>query len=527
MKRKIPMTRLIITALIISLAAILTTLAPANTEATPPQTSTKFDPIDDYVHDRLDDLRMPGAALGIVKDGKVVHLQTYGSADDDGSAVTVQTPFKIGSLSKSFTALAVMQLVEEGKIQLDAPVQQYLPEFRVADLEASKRITVRHLLNQVSGFPTSAGMDYMYRTDRADDALEREVAKSSYVKLTYDPGTTWQYSNRNYTTLGLLIKVVSGQSYEDYIQEHVLGPLAMNQSFTHLDDAKSHGLTTGHQYWFSRPVPGGGLHENRAITPTGLITASVEDMSSWLIVNLDHGVYGGTRVLSATGIDQLHTGVAPMTDNTRYAMGWYETDIQGAPIVTHNGDTGESHATMVISPSTGWGVVLLMNGSNGQARLDIPAYGVMAQLLGVPTPEMPSSLTEITTQISLALLVILMIQIAAAGRSITLLRRWMTNPTRRPRTTARKIIRLGVTVLVSLLWAYVCVAFLPNLLMIPFAALRLMDFGVLTLLSLAIVVFWGMIIKPTLGIWVLWSSSGPAIQQAAPEPKVPIAAGVG
>jgi CubicO group peptidase (beta-lactamase class C family) len=483
--------------------------------------------IDDYVGDQLDDLRMPGAALGIVKDGEVVHLRTFGDADDHGNAVTVETPFKIGSLSKSFTALAVMQLVEAGKIQLDAPVQQYLPEFRVADLEASKRITVRHLLNQVSGIPTSAGMDYMYRTDKADDALEREVAKSSDVKLTYDPGTNWQYSNRNYTTLGLLIKVASGLSYEGYIQEHVLAPLAMKQSFTHLDEAKSHGLATGHQYWFGRPVPGGGLRENRAITPTGLITASIEDMSRWLIVNLNHGVYNGTRVLSASGIDQLHAGVAPMPDKARYAMGWYETDIDGAPILAHNGDPGDFHSTMVISPSTGWGVVLLMNGSNGQARLDIPAYGVMAQLLGVPTPDMPSSLTEITTQISLALLVILAIQIAAAGRSILLLRRWMTSPSRRPPTRARKIIRLGVPGLLSLLWAYVCVAVLPNVLMIPFEALRIMDFGVLTLISLAIAVFWGMIIKPAIGIWALQRSFGSTSQQDVSLPKVPIAAGVG
>jgi CubicO group peptidase (beta-lactamase class C family) len=527
MKRKIPMTRLIITALIFSLAAILTTLVPTNAEATPRQANTEFDAIDDYVRHRLDDLRMPGAALGIVKDGKVVHLQTFGDADEDGNAVTVKTPFKIGSLSKSFTALAVMQLVEEGKIQLDAPVQQYLPEFRVADLEASKRITVRHLLNQVSGIPTSAGMDYMYRTDKADDALEREVAKASDVKLTYDPGTNWQYSNRNYTTLGLLIKVASGLSYEAYIEEHVLGPLAMKQSFTHLDEAKSHGLATGHQYWFGRPVPGGGLRENRAITPTGLITASIEDMCSWLVVNLNHGVYNGTRVLSASGIDQLHAGVAPMTDKARYAMGWWETDIEGAPIVTHNGDTGESHATMVISPSTGWGVVLLMNGSNGQARLDIPAYGVMAQLLGVPTPDMPSSLTEITTQISLALLVILAVQIVAAGRSILLLQGWMTSPSRRPRTPARKIIRLGVPGLLNLLWAYVCLAVLPNVLMIPFEALRIMDFGVLTLVSLAIAVFWGMIIKPAIGIWALQRSFGPTSQQDVSEPGVPVAAGVG
>ena len=526
-RSKTRITRLIITALIVSLAAILTTLSPINPEATPAQASTEFDPIDDYVRARLHDLRMPGAALGIVKNGKVAHLQTFGSDKKDENAVTVETPFKIGSLSKSFTALAIMQLVEAGKIQLDAPVQQYLPQFRVADPEASRRITVRHLLNQVSGIPTSAGMNYMFRADMGDDALDREVAKSKDVKLAHDPGTTFQYSNRNYTTLGLLIKAVSGQSYEDYVQENVLRPLGMQQSFTHLDDAKSHGLATGHQYWFNRPVPGGGLLDNRATTPTGLITASVEDMSTWLIVHLNQGVYNGTRVLSASGIDQLHTGVASMTDDSRYAMGWYETDINGTPIVTHNGDPGDFHSTMVISPSTGWGVVLLMNGSNGQARLDVPAYGVMAQLIGVPTPEMPRSVTEFTTLLSLALLVIIAVQIAAAGRSIFVLRRWSTNPSRQPRTPVRKIIGLGVPVIVSTLWAYVCVAVLPNLLSIPFEALRFMDYGLLVLLSFAIAVFWGMIIKPTLGIWVLQSPSGRIQPETAPEPKVPLAAGVG
>src|SRR5215211_3812690 len=439
MNDKIRIARLIMTALIMSLAAILTALAPGNAAAAPPPPGTNFDATDSYVGERLDDLRMPGAALGIVEDGEIVHIQTFGDADDDGTAVAANTPFKIGSMSKSFTALAVMQLVEAGKIQLDAPIQQYLPEFRVRDPEASKRITVRHLLNQVSGIPTSAGMSYMSRTDTADDALEREVAKSKDVEVTHDPGTTFQYSNRNYTTLGLLIKVASGQSYEDYVQEHVLAPLGMNQSFAHLDDAKSHGLATGHQYWFNRPVPGGGLSENRAITPTGLITASVEDMCSWLIVNLNHGEYNGTHVLSAAGIDQRHTGLAPMTDKARYAMGWYETDIEGAPVVTHNGDPGDFHSTMVISPSTGWGVVLLMNGSNGQARLDGPAYGVMAQLVGVPTPEMPGTLNEFTTLLSVGLLVIIAVQIAAAGRSIIVLRRWSTNPARRPQTAARKI----------------------------------------------------------------------------------------
>ena len=120
-----------------------------------------------------------------------------------------------------------------------------------------------------------------------------------------------------------------------------------------------------------------------------------------------------------------------------------------------------------------------------------------------------------------------MVQIMASVRSIFVLRRWATNPVRRPRTVLRKIIRLGVPVVISLLWAYVCATVLPNFLMLPFEVLRLMDYGVLILLSLAIAVLWGMIIKPAIGIWALRRSSGPTSQQDVAEPRVLIAAGVG
>ena len=207
-------------------------------------------------------------------------------------------------------------------------------------------------------------------------------------------------------------------------------------------------------------------------------------------------------------------------------MGWYETDINGAPVVAHNGDTGDFHSTAVLSPSSGWGVVLLMNGSNGQERLDVPAYGVMAQLVGVPTPEMPSSLSEFTTLLNLALLAIIAVQIAAAGRSIFVLRRWNRNPLRQPRTLTHKIIRLAVPVLMSALWACVCVGVLPNVLNTPFTAMRFMDYGLLLLLSFTLALFWGLIIKPILGVWVLQNSSRPTKHEAAPEPKAPIPAGV-
>ena len=173
-----------------------------------------FDAIDAYVQEQMQEMRMPGAALGIVKGDKIVHLEGFGDADDSGREVTPHTPFKIGSMSKSFTALAIMQLVEDGKIDLDAPVQHYIPWFRVADLEASKRITVRHLLNQTSGIPKAAGLTFVYEEDSSKDALEKEVRATRYVELTHPPGKVYQYSNLNYTTLGLIVQMVSGEPYE-------------------------------------------------------------------------------------------------------------------------------------------------------------------------------------------------------------------------------------------------------------------------------------------------------------------------
>ena len=116
-----------------------------------------FTAIDEYVRRQMKDARIPGLALGIVRDGHTVHLRGFGRADESGGPFTPQTPFFIGSTSKSFTALAVMQLAEAGKVDLDAPVQRYIPWFQVADPEASAQITVRHLLNQTSGLTERAG----------------------------------------------------------------------------------------------------------------------------------------------------------------------------------------------------------------------------------------------------------------------------------------------------------------------------------------------------------------------------------
>ncbi|HEX2520110.1 MAG TPA: serine hydrolase domain-containing protein, partial [Castellaniella sp.] len=211
--------------------------------------------IDRYVEEQREAQRVPGIALGIVRDGEIVHLRGFGVADSSGRALTAETPFITGSLSKSFTAVAIMQLAERDALDLDAPVQRYLPWFRVADSEASERITLRHLLYQTSGLPARAGNHGIVDGDTSDAALERQVRALRSIELANPVGLIHVYSNANYMTLGLVVQAVAGQSYDDYVQEHIFTPLGMRQSFASKDAARRAGLASGHRYWFGVPVP--------------------------------------------------------------------------------------------------------------------------------------------------------------------------------------------------------------------------------------------------------------------------------
>jgi hypothetical protein len=196
--RKIIFLSIAILAAVLSVARVkpaFAQIAPAN-----------FDAVDDYISTRMKELGIPGAALVIVQGDQIVHLKAFGVADADGRLVTPQTPFFTGSTGKSFTALAIMQLVEAGKINLDAPVQTYLPWFRVADANASEFITVRQLLNMDSGIPRSVGQEQIANLDLSDSAIENNVRALAKIDLIARPGQRYAYSNANYVTLGMLIQ---------------------------------------------------------------------------------------------------------------------------------------------------------------------------------------------------------------------------------------------------------------------------------------------------------------------------------
>ncbi|MBI4928647.1 MAG: beta-lactamase family protein [Anaerolineae bacterium] len=342
--------------------------------ASKPQPAVDADVLDDYIEARMRDLKIPGLALAIVRGDQIEHLRGYGVVDDAGNPVTPQTPFLVASLSKSITALAVMQLVEAGKIDLDAPVQTYLPWFQTADSEASAQITVRHLLNHTSGFSELAG--YLRNLDRnvAADALETSVRALSNARLNTAPGEQYEYSNTNYDILGLLIQTVAGMPYETYIEENVYTPLQLQNAYTSLEEARAGGLTSGYVSFF-------GLTRNydrlmpysRTVVPSAGLFASVEDMAHYLLVHLNEGRHPErAAVLSPAGIATLHTPGVVINENVKYAMGWVTFPFpqlatanganEAVPMaISHGGAWANFRSLIVMVPDLQLGVVVLIN----------------------------------------------------------------------------------------------------------------------------------------------------------------------
>src|SRR6266508_1067687 len=240
---------------ITSIVILLACLASSTAFASQPQaTGPDFAAIDAYVEGQMKDIHLPGVAIGIIQGDQIVYLKGYGVADPTGRAVTAQTPFWLASLAKPVTALAIMQLVEVGKVELDAPVQRYLPYFQMADEQASATITVRHLLNHTSGISSATGNEKFPSQAMLDWTPEQRVRELSDNLLAYPVGMTYEYSNVNYAILALIVETVSGQSFESYVQEQIFDPLEMSQSFFYEADTLPSDVASGYQQWFGIPV---------------------------------------------------------------------------------------------------------------------------------------------------------------------------------------------------------------------------------------------------------------------------------
>jgi CubicO group peptidase (beta-lactamase class C family) len=375
----------------------------------PSSLTSDYGAVDSYVAANAHDLAVPGLSFGLVHGTQIVDLKGYGLADESGRGVTSQTPFVIGSVSKSFTALAIMQLVEAGRLDLDASVQRYLPWFRVADPAASAQMTVRQLLNQTSGISTETGNTMLVQ--RAAD-IEAVVRGLATAKLTAAPGTLWQYSNANYEILGLLVQMGSGQSYADYVQQHIFAPLDMQHSYVAKDAALQHGLGTGHRLWFGLPVAEPPDLRSE-FTPAGYLVSTAEDLSHYLVAQLNGGRYGSASVLSPSGIQEMQRAAVPqrgLSSGQSYGMGWMQGFIDGEQLVYHEGITNDMFATLLMIPRLNYGLVLLTNGQSLLyvllQRQELIAFNLARMLMGHRVNGSLSGLYPVFDLLALALIVL-------------------------------------------------------------------------------------------------------------------------
>ena len=426
-----------------------------------------------FVSDQIRDSGIPGGALAIVRDGRVTTSQGFGVADASGRPVTSTTPFSIGSLSKSITATAVLQLVDAGKVDLDAPVVEYLPDFTLADADVARTITVRQLLDQTSGIPTSAGQRPL-NGPVAD--LDRQVAGLADVHTASTPGTTYAYSNANYVILGSLIEQVSGTTYGSYIETNVFEPLAMTHAHADRAAADRDGLTQAHRLWFGLPSERDPLWRPDLV-PAGFLMASAEDLGRFVAMELSGGSLDGHRVLSESSVADMQRGVAPMglADRGRYGLGLADMEVDGLRMVGHSGSTTDMAAVELWSPDQRVGIVLLLNGQSTIYELahkpDLIATAAFQSLVG---REPGGTLAFLYPALDLLFAVVLGFMVF---RLVMHARRMRRGDSLMPRALGNRwlgialVIWLDAIVPIEILWRF------PDLLAAPWSVLAGIDLG--------------------------------------------------
>jgi CubicO group peptidase (beta-lactamase class C family) len=343
----------LITLTAISGSLVLGVASPTSASSAGPSSET----VDAFITQLMRKHRVPGLAVALIDDGRVSYAAGYVTAVNE-RAVTPDTPFMLGSITKAFTAVAVLQLVERRRLDLDAPVRTYLPWFEVADRASSATITVRHLLNHTSGL---SELGYNHVPDHAA-TLEQSVRALRTARPTARPGARFQYFNPNYAVLALLVEAASGEAFGAYLDAHIFQPLEMTHSFADVDEAIAAGMAQGHTKLFGFSFP-----RHIRIGPSqvgyGHLVASVADVSRFALAISNGGVFQGHRVLSEESVALMRAAPADGPEST-YGMGWNVWTAHGTSMEGHSGADETFMSNLALLPEEGTGYVWLMNQQN-------------------------------------------------------------------------------------------------------------------------------------------------------------------
>lgn len=300
---------------------------------------------------------VPGAVVVLVKDGKPLVQKGYGYADWDKSVPVdaEATLFRPGSISKLFTWTAVMQLVEQGKLDLDADLNRYL-DFKVPAYKG-KALTLRHVMTHTTGLEEAGRGLIVYGSHTPDNA---KVLQSYIPPYLYEPGTTQGYSNWATALAGYIVQRTSGQPFDDYVEQHIFAPLGMRHSTFRqpLPPALRERMSQGYP---SVDEEARG-YEIVSLAPAGSLAATGSDMGRFMLAYLGQGSLDGQQILKPETVKLMHTSITRgMPGLNGIGLGFYQQDVNGHRAVGHGGDTNMFHSELYLLPDDGIGLYVSVN----------------------------------------------------------------------------------------------------------------------------------------------------------------------
>lgn len=326
--------------------------------------------IDKYLSNLNETSVVPGFSVVVVKDGKIYFSKGYGVEYAGGSkAMTAQTSTAIGSLTKSFTALSVMQLVEKGEIELDEKVVKYLPWFRTANKEMSDKITVRMLINNTSGLVAPVNRN----KDLSDMAAENLARSLESVYLTLEPGSKYEYSNDGFAVAGVIVSKVSGMTYQEYVNENIFKPLKMERTTTDPDKFGELNVLYGHYLGIDKAIP--IYHEEsflkEYVAAGSMLRSSANDIGNYLIALLNGGKFGDRQIISPESIGELWKSYCTFPGISvddggedkplYYGLGWILSEVEGKKYIFHGGNRRNMSSMTIIYPEKKIAASILLN----------------------------------------------------------------------------------------------------------------------------------------------------------------------
>lgn len=346
--------------------------------------TTTLRPAPDEIAGLWRDVAVPGIAVGLLADGEE-WLAGFGVTNvEHPLEVDADTLFQIGSITKTFTATALMRLVEQGIVDLDAPVREYVPELRLRDEDVARRVTLRHLLTHHGGWFG----DYFDDTGHDDDALARYVAKLHALEQLTPLGELWSYSNSGFALAARVLEKSTNLTAEAALTELVLRPLGMTRSFFFARDAITHRVAAGHFVYDEGPRVARPWYIPRNAHAIGGIVSTARDMLKYARFHQGDGTGAdGSRVLSLESLRAMRTPQASGALDNRAGIGWSLRDVGDVTLVSHTGGTIGQQALLVTVPVRSFALVVLTNSTHGALAHQAILGWALASRLGVTLPE--------------------------------------------------------------------------------------------------------------------------------------------